>query len=379
MDENKRRVWAEVDLGAISQNIAAMKQLLQPGRSILGVVKANAYGHGSVPVAKRLVACGCPCLAVACIEEAAQLRQAGIDTPILILGYTDPADTAGLLDMDIIQCVDSLDLAKALSEAAVAAGGRLRVHLKLDSGMGRLGLPLHSRGDHLAELCTMMDLPGLQVEGIFTHFAVSDEAWGEAYTQEQFQLFSKQIAELEKKTHQFVPIKHCANSGAMVNYPYTHLDMVRPGIATYGMYAGLGADKLSQHQAMTLKARVISIKEMDAGSAVSYGCTYTLSSRRRVAVLSIGYGDGLPRLLSGKMEVLIRGCKVPQIGRICMDMCMADVTDVPQAVVGDEIVIFGTDAYGNTISAVDLAERIGTIAYELTCGVSTRVHRVYLD
>lgn len=375
MDPRKKRCWAEIDLDALTHNVEELRRPLPAGCRFLGVVKANAYGHGAVTVAKRLEELGAGYLAVACLDEGVELREAGVRLPILILGYTDPVYTPELLAMGLTQAVTGIEAAEAYAAAAREQGGRLRCHLKLDSGMGRVGFRLPEEFS-LAEKA--LALPELDFEGVFTHFAVSDVPGGEAYTEAQHSRFIEAVEKLEAKRGGKFALIHCANSGAVINYQeYVH-DMVRPGIMLYGCYPDKDRGGFDLRPVMSLKTRVVQLKDMPAGESVSYGRLWKAESPRKIAVLSVGYADGLPRLLSGRLHFFIRGQKVPQVGRVCMDMCMADVTELPEVRVGDEVLIFGRGC-GGEIPVEALAEPLGTISYELLCGVSPRVPRVVTE
>lgn len=371
MERQTKRTWAEISLSNLEHNVNNMRARLPAGCSYLGVVKANAYGHGAVPVARRLQEIGVRHLAVASFDEAAELREAGITAEILILGPS-PAwlarDIAAL--GHVCQAVGSLRMARALS--AELDGERLPVHLKLDTGMSRTGFSVH-HSDGIAAAEQALELPGLDVQGVFTHFAVSDEP-KEPFTVHQFRRFMDAVAHLESVRGEAFGLRHCTNSGAMVNYPEMYLDMVRPGIAQYGLYPAAERGALELKPVMKLMTRVAEITDHTEGDTVSYGRTYTCDGARRFAVLPIGYADGLHRALSGKLRVVIGGKTVPQCGRICMDMCMADITDLPDVQVGDAVEIFGG------VQSVDvLAEQAGTVSYELLCAVSPRVPRIYVD
>ena len=377
MDQTRERTWAEVDLNALAHNYRALTAMLSPGCRFLGVVKADAYGHGAVPVARRLEELGCGYLAVACLGEAAELRQAGISAPILILGRTPAEETERLLALDLTQTVADAESAGAFSAAARRAGGRLKVHLKADTGMTRLGWLcagplLEGAAEEMAAACA---LPGLEAEGIFTHFANADG--DEAYTMLQFTRFLDTLAELEETYGRKFEIRHCAASGAVLNYPCTHLDMVRPGVALYGHAPDpscAGLDELDLRPAMTLKSRVAAVRDLPGDTPVSYGCTQRVGRNGgRVAVLPIGYADGLHRVLSGRGSVWLDGKRRPIIGRVCMDMCMVALEDGDQVKAGDEAEIFGPH-----LPVEESAELAGTIQYELLCAVSARVPRVYL-
>lgn len=380
METEQKRTWREISLSNLEHNYRALRAMLPAGCRFLGIVKANAYGNGAVRVARKLEELGCEYLAVACVDEAADLRGAGVTTPILILGST-PADYAGeLLRLNLTQTVFDLDSAQALSEAAVRAGKKLKIHVKLDTGMSRLGFlcdeeHMDASVEAVARLCA---LPGLEHEGIFTHFSDSDGS--EEYTMLQFTRFLDALKRLEEQGVTF-SVRHCANSGAVLNYPSTHLDMVRPGLSLYGHYPDPsceGLDGPGLLPVMELKSRVSAVRSLPAGTVVSYGRTFTLQRDSRLAVLPLGYADGLHRACSNQMEVLIHGHRVPIVGRICMDMCMADVTDVPGVQADDIATVYGRDG-GEDLPIEEAARAAGTIQYELLCAISERVPRVYLE
>ena len=374
MRREQMRTWAEISLDNLEHNYRALRGCLEPGCRFVGVVKADAYGHGAAPVARKLEELGADYLAVACLEEALELRRAGIKMPVLILGVTPPEFAAELVEHGITQAVSDLELARAISAAAEKAGKTARIHLKVDTGMGRLGV---AAGDDpegaAAALAPLCALPGVEAEGIFTHFAKADT--DEEYTMKQFTRFLDVVDRLEEVYGLRFQIRHCAASAAVLNYPCTHLDMVRPGIALYGHYPDPsceGLDGPGLLPVMTVKSRVISVKELPAGSSISYGGIHTLARDSRLAVLPVGYADGLHRSLSNQMEVLLHGRRVKQIGRICMDLCMVDVTDLPEVKAGDVATLFGPE-----LPLEEKADILGTIQYELLCSVSRRVPRVY--
>ena len=370
------RTWAEIDLSALEHNYNALKSLIPKGCKLLAPVKANAYGHGAVPVSRKLQQIGCDMLAVACAAEAAELRQSGITIPILCLGNTLHDYASLLFRDDVIQAVGDAETAAALSEAAVRDGITLRIHLKLDTGMSRLGFFWGKDTDNTAvleQLCGVFALPGLAVTGMFTHF--SDADGSEEYTMEQFSRFLDARDALARRGHT-VSLLHCAASAAAICFPCTHLDMVRPGIALYGYYPDESLEGLVDEDlrpVMSVKARISAVRALPKGTCVSYGRTAVLDRDSRLAVIPMGYGDGLPRLLSNKMSFLIHGVPCPVVGRVCMDMCMVDVTDLPDVVPGDVATIYGGEL------AQKAADLTGTIVYELLCDVSPRVPRVYLD
>lgn len=370
-----RRTWAEVDLDALTHNYRQARRMIGAGVRYLGVVKADAYGHGAVQVGRKLEALGADYLAVSSLDEARELRHGGISMPILILGHTPPEMVPELIRHHITQTVSARAKAEEYSAAAAACGGTLRVHIKVDTGMSRLGFLV--RGEHfdggVEAIAASCRLPHLEAEGIFTHFAAADEddPGSEAYTREQFDVFQRVLAALADRGQTFA-IRHCANSGALARYPEMYLDMVRPGIALYG--AGADAQRLDLRPVMTLKSCVSTIKIFDPDTDISYGRTYRTREKTRVGVLPIGYADGLFRGLSGRMSVWTEEGPAPVLGRICMDMTMVNLTGLSHVHVGDAVELFGQR------QRVDvLAEILGTIPYELTCAVSKRVPRLYLE
>ena len=370
-----RRTWAEVDLDALAHNYRQARRMIGAGVRYLGVVKADAYGHGAVQVGRKLEALGADYLAVSSLDEARELRHGGISMPILILGHTPPEMVPELIRHHITQTVSARAKAEEYSAAAAACGGTVRVHIKVDTGMSRLGFLV--RGEHfdggVEAIAASCRLPHLEAEGIFTHFAAADEddPGSEAYTREQFDVFQRVLAALADRGQTFA-IRHCANSGALARYPEMYLDMVRPGIALYG--AGADAQRLDLRPVMTLKSCVSTIKIFDPDTDISYGRTYRTREKTRVGVLPIGYADGLFRGLSGRMSVWTEEGPAPVLGRICMDMTMVNLTGLSHVHVGDAVELFGQR------QRVDvLAEILGTIPYELTCAVSKRVPRLYLE
>ena len=374
MNDLQKRTWAEISLENIRHNYNAIRAALPAGCRFLGVVKADAYGHGAVRVSHLLQDCGADYLAVSCLDEALELRRGGINMPILVLGHTPPEYTNMLIDNRITQTVSCLAKAVEYSTAATALGASLKIHIKLDTGMSRLGFlcsgAYFEEGvQNVVDSCKM---PGLDPEGIYTHFAVSDEEGpdNEQYTREQFKLFMAMIDAVRERGGVEFRIRHCANSGAVVNRPETALDMVRPGLLLYGY--GDTSGRLGLRPCMRLVTTVSTIKFYEPGTSVSYGRRYTTDRRMRMGVLAIGYADGLPRLISNKCSFAARGGFAPQRGSICMDMCMADLTDLPEVDVGSEVEIFGER--NNIYKLSDAAQ---TIPYELLCAVSKRVPRVY--
>lgn len=370
-----RRTWAEIDLDALEHNYQVARKIIGDQVKYLGVVKADAYGHGALQVARKLESLGADYLAVSSLDEARELRHGGIEMPVLILGHTPPEMVPQLIEYHITQAVSNIRKAREYSAEAVKNGGKLRIHIKVDTGMSRLGFLV--RGQHFAEgvdaIAEACGLPGLMPEGIFTHFATSDMdgAEHEAYTRDQFAVFTKVLQALEVRGRTFA-IRHCANTGALARYPETYLDMVRPGIALYGM--GDDAERLGLRPVMTLKSNISTIKIYEPDTDISYGRTYRTQAKARIGVLPIGYADGLFRGLSNCLSVVAAGGQAPIRGRICMDMTMIDLTDLPEVEVGDEVELFGRNQTADAVAAM-----LNTIPYELTCAVSKRVPRVYLE
>ena len=382
MKELLRRTWAEIDLDALAQNFREVRKAADPKAMVCCVVKADAYGHGAVRVAREFASLGADWFAVSNLEEALQLRRAGIETPVLVLGYT-PADKAGTLSREnISQCVYSLEYARDLSRFAREVGVKVNIHLKIDTGMSRLGFYYQdiSRDEAaVEEVKEACSLPGLIPQGIFTHFAVSDEGQaGDAFTMRQFGCLKEMIESLARAGVNF-PVRHCANSAGVFDYPLSHLDMVRAGIVLYGLYpSGELRSRPALKPALALKSVVSHVKTLLPGATVSYGRKFTAQHEMRVATVPVGYADGYPRLLSpGGAEVLIRGKRCPILGRICMDQLMADVTALDQVRVGDTVTLIGRDGE-EEITADELAEKEGTINYEVVCALSKRVPRVYV-
>lgn len=373
MKKNTHRAWAEIDLNTIEQNFQNIQR--QVGDcGVLCVIKANAYGHGSVPVAKRLQKAGAAYFGVATVPEAVELREQGVTLPILILGYVDEADAALVARYRITAAVYDFETAEMLSAAAMEEGEEIRVHFKLDTGMSRLGFPAHHLEETAGEILRISKLPGLRPDGIFTHFAVSDEVDGAAFTAMQQARFEA-VCEMLEARGLHLAVRHCANSGAVLQHPGSYMNMVRAGIILYGYYPDRAIPRtLGLRPAMTLKARIVQVHTVDAGSTVSYGRTYEAARDTRLAVLSIGYADGYLRGRPGHASVLLGGRVVPVVGRICMDMCMAELPDGLAVRRGDEAIIFGPEG----VTAEDVAESVDTITYEVLCAVSSRVPRIYI-
>ena len=376
-----KRTWAEVSLDNLEHNYRAIKNHIPEGCRFLGVMKADAYGHGAVPLSHALCELGAEYLAVSNLEEAIQLRRGGVRAPMLILGYTPASFADTMVFMDITQEVHSLEYAKELDTALAGTNYILNVHLKLDTGMTRIGFFAYDHERTLPELLEVCGLPHLHVEGVFTHFCVADSKApeDEAFTRTQYARFTAMLDALA--AHGIRPeLRLCASSGATILYPELALDMVRPGIATYGHAPSEDAEGiLDLRPLMTVRTTVAQLREIPAGTSISYGRTYTAERDMRVAVLPIGYADGLLRGLSGKVSFRIRGRMARSVGRICMDMCMVDVSEIPGIRVGDEAALFGYDTDGTLLPCERIAQQAGTISYEILCGISKRIPRIYMQ
>jgi alanine racemase len=381
-------VWAEVDLNAIAHNVRELRRITHPEARLLLAVKANGYGHGAVEVARQGLAAGADALGVARSHEGIELREAGIQAPILVFGYTPPQQAPTLIEYDMDQSVYHLQTARAYSKAGVAAGKPVRLHVKIDTGMGRLGLLADAfrtprsgfdRGaQSVDEIKEMAGLEGVELEGVFTHFASSDSA-DKDYTRQQMNRFGQFLEDIEK-AGVTVNTRHAANSGAIIDLPETHLDMVRAGISLYGLYPSNEVDRsrIALRPAMALKARIIHLKQVPAGFKVSYGMTYETPGPTVIATVPVGYADGFSRLLSNRGEMLVHGQRAPIVGRVCMDLTMLDVGHIPDVCLEDEVVIFGRQGAAE-ISADELAAELNTINYEVTSSLTTRVPRVYVS
>ncbi len=369
-----KRTWAEVDLDAIAHNIKEIRRITNPNSQIMAVVKADAYGHGFLEVTRTLLENGADRLAVAVLQEGKQLRSRGVSVPILILGASGEETVEDLINFDITPSVFTYDFAKALSYEAERREKVTKIHIKIDTGMSRIGFLAGENNEEIAgEILKISRLPYIEIEGIFSHFATSDEA-DKAYTLLQYNRFMDVCGKLEEKGLH-IPIKHICNSAGIMMYPEMHLDMVRPGIILYGMYPSEEVDKkrLDLIPAMTLKSTVTHVKEVEAGRGVSYGREYITGRKMKIATVPIGYADGYLRKLAREGKMLVNGKKVPILGRICMDQCMIDVTNVHNIDKGDEVIIFGREG----VTADDLAGWLETINYEVSCVIGKRIPRIY--
>ena len=378
MSEFLKRTWAEIHLDRLQGNFQAIQASLAPGSQAMAVVKADGYGHGAAAAAKALRQAGAAWFGVSNLEEAVQLRRAGIDGDILILSFTPPEEAGRLAEFAVTQTALSRPYAEELDAAAQAAGVRVRVHLKVDTGMSRVGFLYHREGDEavLDDMAAACRLPHLTAEGIFTHFASADEEEDGGFTRRQFALFMDAVRRLEKRGVSFA-LRHCCNSAATLRYPEMHLDMVRPGIILYGLSPAHWMEgMLPLDPVMELKTTVSMIKDLPADTPVSYGRIYTTGEARRVATVPIGYADGYPRVLSNRADMLLAGRRVRVVGRVCMDQCMLDVTglDVRESMVAT---VFGRDGEA-FLPVEELADHMGTINYEVVCQISKRVPRLFV-
>jgi alanine racemase len=365
----------EVDLGAIAANTRVLKQACAPQTSLMAVVKANAYGHGAVHVARTVLSHGADCLGVARMAEALQLRNAGIQAPILVFGATSPALAVAAAGHHIRISLTGPDEAKAVNAAAGAAGTLVTAHIKIDTGMGRLGLcPGLDMDQTLADIKTMMHLDHLKVEGIYTHFANAD-AVDKTHARRQLALFTELLDRLDG-ANLLPEIIHAANSAATLTLPQSHFTLVRPGIALYGLCPGPGVDGTKLFPAMSIISRITQVKQVPKGFAVSYGSTHVTDRPTVIATVPVGYADGYPRRLSGIARMLVKGHRAQVTGRVCMDFTMIDVGHIPEVCPGEAVVILGTQG-NDTVSADELASLAGTINYEVTAGLTSRLPLCY--
>lgn len=370
------RVHAVIDLDAICHNIKEVKRVIGPDVKVMPVIKADGYGHGAVPIAKALNEIGVDAFAVAIIEEGITLRKNGITQPIVILGYTSEYQYSSLIQYEIQPTVFCYEMAESLSKIAAALGQNAKIHIKLDTGMNRIGFK--PTRESLEIVKKISKLPNIKIEGIFTHFACADEA-DKTSAKKQKAEYDKFIGWLSEEGIE-IPVKHVSNSASIIDMKDWRMDMVRSGIITYGLYPSeeVSKDVLDLRPAMSLKTHIVYIKEVGSGEGVSYNHTFVTKRNTKIATIPVGYADGYPRALSSKGRVLIRGQYAPIIGRICMDQFMVDVTDIPDVSVMDEVTLVGVDGE-NRISVEEVANGAGSFNYEFVCGVSKRVPRVYMQ
>lgn len=376
-------VWAEIDLSAIAHNLREIRRIVDPDSELMAVVKADGYGHGAVPVARTSLKNGATRLGVARAEEAVVLRNAGINAPILVFGSVSGGELRRLIKYDLTFTIFSREIAQTLSAIALETGRSQRVHLKVDTGMGRLGFTLGqpelgSAPDRqaLREILSVADLPGLELEGIYTHFASAD-AQDKTFAQRQLQLFMELLEQLSRAGLHF-PCRHAANSAAIINLPESHLDLVRAGIMAYGLYPSDQVDqrRISLKPVMQLKTQITQIKEVSAGYCVSYGSSYRTERPTCLATVSVGYADGLNRLLSSRASMLVTGIRSPIVGRICMDQTILDVGHLDGVQVGEEVIIFGRQG-GTELPVEEQAALLETINYEIVSSLTARIPRIY--
>ena len=365
--------WAEIDLDAIAHNARLLKDCAGTEAELMVAVKANAYGHGAVPVSEAALEGGATRLAVHRTDEGVQLRQASVEAPILIMGYTLPAESETIVRWNLTPTVNSKPQAEALSAAAMAQGKRLPIHVKVDTGMGRYGL---LPNEVLGFVRFLSGLPDLRLEGLYTHYAVAD-LLDKSFTRRQFGIYRDVVEQLTDAGFD-LPLKHVANSAATIDLPEMALDMVRCGIALYGLRPAAAIEPaIPLRLALTLKSRVARVRTLPAGASISYGRTYITKKTMQVALVPVGYGDGYHRILSNRGEVLIHGQRAPIMGRVCMDQFVVDVDHIPNVQLRDEVVLVGRQGE-ECISAEDVAGWAETINYEVTTGLLPRVTRVYL-
>lgn len=369
------RVYASVDLDAVVYNMESMKKNLDQKTGMIGVVKADGYGHGAVPIAKTIDPY-VTAYAVATADEALQLRRHGIRKSVLILGVTHPSRYEELIQEEICPAIFTMEQAMPLSDMAVKMGKSATIHLALDTGMSRIGMEPTEKGADLA--AAIAGLPGIRIEGIFTHFAKADER-NKQSADAQFTRYLEFLRLLKERGVQ-IPLRHCSNSAGIIDMPYANLDLVRAGISIYGLYPSdeVLKTQVPLHPVMELKSFVTYVKTIQAGQEVSYGGTFAADHTMRVATIPVGYGDGYPRNLSGKGWVLINGKKAPILGRVCMDQFMADVTEIGDVQVDTPVTLIGKDG-DLRIRVEDLAETAGGFHYEIICDIGKRVPRVYLQ
>jgi alanine racemase len=380
--------WAEIDLGALAHNMRELRRITSDSAAMMAVVKADGYGHGAVPVSKVALANGAEYLAVARISEVVQLRNAGIHAPLLLFGFCHPSYIGYLAENDARASVNSIESARLLSEEAGRLGAKLKVHAKVDTGMGRLGLFCHGLAEEVeapgamhrvvTSILEISSLPNLELEGIYTHFANANITDKED-ARRQFQLFMEILEELKKQSLE-VSIRHAANSAATIEMPETHLDLVRPGIALYGLRPSeeVERDLIDLKPVMSIKSHIILLKEVPAEFRISYGRTYKTSYPTKIATVPIGYADGYNRLLSSRGSMLVRGIRAPVVGRICMDFTMIDVGQVAEVQVSDEVVILGKQGK-EEITADAVAGLLKTINYEVVSSITSRVEKQYVS
>lgn len=373
--KDTRPVWAEINLDNLANNIREVRRITEKDTLVTAVVKANGYGHDAIEVSKVFLNNGADRLAVATLSEAIQLRKAGLKAPILILGYTPNYQMKELIKNNIIATIYTLEQAKVLSNIAKELNKKAKLHIKIDTGMSRLGFSYND--STVDRILKISKLKNLEIEGIFTHFAKADEK-NKEFTDVQYKRFEK-VTKALKQRGLDIPIKHVSNSAAIIDLPQYNLDMVRAGIMLYGLYPSDDVDKsnVNLKPSMTLKAKLSYIKEVPENTGISYGHIYITNKRTKIGTLPLGYADGFTRLLSTKTKGTIKGKKVPIIGTICMDQCMVDLSELKDVTVDDYVTLF-SDGKDNTLHIDDVANVLGTINYEIVCMIGKRVPRVFI-
>ncbi|GIQ71378.1 alanine racemase [Xylanibacillus composti] len=374
MDPYFRPTRVEISLDALEHNYMAFRRTLPDSLKIMAVVKANAYGHGAVEIAKEAVRCGADYLGVAILDEAIELRNAGIKAPLLVLGYSPPEAIETAVKHDITLTVYTDEMLEAV-ELRPNRREPLKIHIKLDTGMGRLGLAEEEMAVRF--ITRAMQAEGVTVEGLFTHYAKADEA-DKRYTLMQHERIRRIVAHFEGRGIRF-PLVHAGNSAAAIDTPELSFNMIRLGISLYGLYpsAEVNRTAIQLEPVMSFKTGIVMVKTLPPGSGISYGCVYHTKENEQIVTLPVGYADGFTRMLSGKAEVLIRGKRVPVVGRICMDQCVVNASELPPLRLGEEVVLIGRQG-DHCITADELADMLGTINYEITCMVANRVPKVYV-
>lgn len=372
---NTRSVWAVINLDNLIHNINEIKKNINDNAKIYGVIKADGYGHGAIMIARTILANGVDKLAVATLSEAIELRKNNIKAPILILGYTPAFQAKEIITHNLTQTVLSFEQAEALSYSAESLRQTAKIHVKIDTGMSRLGFSADKKS--VEKILKISKLPYIEIEGIFSHFAMAD-AEDKTYTVKQCNIFKDFVNELEANGLD-IPIKHISNSAAILDLPDYDFDMVRAGILMYGLYPSDNGDRerLNLKPVMELKATISQIRKLEAGNGISYGHSFITERESRIGIIPIGYADGYSRLLSNKVYVGYKGKRIPVVGNICMDQCMIDLTDIDNIEVGDEVYLFGDGSHGEP-RVEEIADFIGTINYEVVCILSKRVPRAYI-
>ena len=363
-----RSTKAVVDLKAIAHNVGQVRKRIGNHRDLMAVVKADGYGHGAVEVSLSVLKSGANCLGVAVPEEGEEIRRAGLDAPITVLGLIQPEEAYKVIDFGLEQTICSIEVAEALNQIASNKGTVVNVHIKIETGMGRVGVqPV----DALAFARRIEKFKNLTIKGIFSHFSCADEV-DKTFAKKQVEIFDGVVREIEASRIK-IPKKHMANSAAILDLPESYYNLVRPGIMLYGLYPSPEVShSIELKPSMTFMTRVTFVKKVPSGTPISYGRVFVTDKEIPVATLPVGYADGYSRALSGRGDVLVKGFRAPLIGRICMDMCMIDVSGVENVRPGDEVILFGEG-----LPADEVAEKLGTINYEVVCGVGKRVPRVY--